>query len=290
MSDRIVPFPYEVENPISKYVNYAGVIPDSFVVDFVPAAENQGAINSCAAHAVVSALEILLHNRGTDVQLSEDFVYGYRPVSYPVNSFSLFDALRTIISIGTVEKETFDFPLEESNSLRLKVDGKLPYLKAENLYKATGHFVIRAIADIKKALLSGCVPLISVPFLPALGRSGGDTVEYEGGVADTVHALAVVGYKSGYLRVLNSFGTSWKDNGQAWLSMSFPIQEMYGLYLPKKFTDIPQGHWAEKDINEMSIRGLISGVGDGKFNLDGTLTRAEYASLTNRILKYLGVL
>ncbi len=45
------------------------------------------------------------------------------------------------------------------------------------------------------------------------------------------------------------------------------------------FTDI-EGHWGETYIKTLADEGLIDGVGDGKFNPDGTVTRAEFLKMT----------
>lgn len=47
---------------------------------------------------------------------------------------------------------------------------------------------------------------------------------------------------------------------------------------PSVFTDI-YGHWAESYIKSLSDKGLIDGVGDGKFNPDGAVTRAEFLKM-----------
>lgn len=51
----------------------------------------------------------------------------------------------------------------------------------------------------------------------------------------------------------------------------------------EKFTDI-EGHWAETDIDRATAAGWIKGVGDGKFNPDAYITRAEVMTLVNRML------
>lgn len=48
------------------------------------------------------------------------------------------------------------------------------------------------------------------------------------------------------------------------------------------FTDI-QNHWAEQAILKWTNYGLISGVGDGQFNPNGTITRADFSTLVGRI-------
>ncbi|MBE7042797.1 MAG: hypothetical protein E7399_04795, partial [Ruminococcaceae bacterium] len=48
-----------------------------------------------------------------------------------------------------------------------------------------------------------------------------------------------------------------------------------------KFTDII-GHWAEKDINDMATKGIVSGVTATTFEPDRSITRAEFAALMAR--------
>ena len=46
------------------------------------------------------------------------------------------------------------------------------------------------------------------------------------------------------------------------------------------------GHWAEKTLNEWQDKGLIAGRGNGGFEPDGTMTRAEFAKLVNRTMGF----
>ena len=48
---------------------------------------------------------------------------------------------------------------------------------------------------------------------------------------------------------------------------------------PVSFKDVPKGHWAYNDIMWMLERKIIDGVGDGRFNPDGTVTRAQFAKM-----------
>ena len=46
------------------------------------------------------------------------------------------------------------------------------------------------------------------------------------------------------------------------------------------------GHWAEKTLDEWQDEGLIDGYGDGSFQPNGTVTRAEFIKLVNRTLGF----
>jgi len=47
-----------------------------------------------------------------------------------------------------------------------------------------------------------------------------------------------------------------------------------------------QGHWAEKTIHLFVKLHFIKGYEDGKFRVDGTITRAEFAELLNRVFDF----
>lgn len=53
----------------------------------------------------------------------------------------------------------------------------------------------------------------------------------------------------------------------------------------KEFSDI-SGHGASNEIKELSARGIINGMGDGSFNPDGSMTRAEFAAITVNALGF----
>lgn len=46
------------------------------------------------------------------------------------------------------------------------------------------------------------------------------------------------------------------------------------------------GHWAAETLDEWQDEGLIDGYGDGSFQPNGTVTRAEFAKLVNRTLGF----
>lgn len=61
------------------------------------------------------------------------------------------------------------------------------------------------------------------------------------------------------------------------ISDSVPELAQY-LKGEESFTDI-SGHWGEEYINSLADMNMIDGVGNGKFNPDGTVTRAEFLKM-----------
>jgi hypothetical protein len=55
------------------------------------------------------------------------------------------------------------------------------------------------------------------------------------------------------------------------------------IYSPKSFKDVAQ-HWAEKNVNDMASRLVVSGTGKDKFEPDRDITRAEFATIVVRAL------
>ena len=43
------------------------------------------------------------------------------------------------------------------------------------------------------------------------------------------------------------------------------------------FSDVPQDHWANPYVEAMTQKGMVTGVGNGRFNPDGNLSTAEFA-------------
>lgn len=53
----------------------------------------------------------------------------------------------------------------------------------------------------------------------------------------------------------------------------------------KSFSDVPSSHWAAKYINSAATRGWVNGYADGTFRPNNSITRAEVAAVTCRLLE-----
>ena len=53
----------------------------------------------------------------------------------------------------------------------------------------------------------------------------------------------------------------------------------------KSFTDVPNTYWAARYINFAATRGWVTGYSDGTFKPENTITRAEVAAVTCRLLE-----
>ena len=48
------------------------------------------------------------------------------------------------------------------------------------------------------------------------------------------------------------------------------------------FSDVPTSYWAYEAIEEMAGKGIVAGIGDGKFNPSGNVTTAQFATMMVR--------
>lgn len=46
-----------------------------------------------------------------------------------------------------------------------------------------------------------------------------------------------------------------------------------------KFSDVPESHWAYANITRLCDKGIVGGMGDGRFSPDGTVTRAQFIKM-----------
>ena len=56
---------------------------------------------------------------------------------------------------------------------------------------------------------------------------------------------------------------------------------------PSRFGDVAQDAWYASGVNAMAALGLVDGVGDGRFDPEGTLTQEEFLTIMGRTARYL---
>jgi N-acetylmuramoyl-L-alanine amidase len=62
------------------------------------------------------------------------------------------------------------------------------------------------------------------------------------------------------------------------------VNEVYGSEQPIFFEDVPNLHWASKEINTLALDGVIKGIRERIFGLGERVTRAEAATMIYRLL------
>lgn len=95
-------------------------------------------------------------------------------------------------------------------------------------------------------------------------------------------------WAEGAINALYAEGIIVGDGGKSLLNSSLTREQLVAMLLraleieedpsaTHSFTDVPAGHWAEKAIATAVEYGITDGVGNGKFGLGQTATRAELA-------------
>lgn len=82
--------------------------------------------------------------------------------------------------------------------------------------------------------------------------------------------------KARYLKIYGAGNTS-----NNWVS----ICDFRVTAFEDSFEDI-SGHWAKEDIQNLANVGIVSGTGNGLFNPDGDITRAEFVKLIQKVLGF----
>ncbi|MDE6589725.1 MAG: S-layer homology domain-containing protein [Oscillospiraceae bacterium] len=62
-----------------------------------------------------------------------------------------------------------------------------------------------------------------------------------------------------------------------------------GYQGPSLFQDVDMGIWYGPSVNALAYLGLVNGVGDGKFNPNGTLTQEEFLTIMGRSARFINV-
>ena len=196
--------------------------------------KDQGAVSSCVAHSLSSALE------KNNKIFSTGWIYGYRPSDYyQGEGMYVREALKTIQKVGAVEQPDFPYNIEmmeakhivDKNLLALK-------LKAQNC-KIEAYARLNTEIEIKNFLFTTNTPVI---FAVKVGTNYLDVDKNniviipknlnENYVGN--HAMILVGWtKDGFI-MQNSWGEEYGNHGRAILPYDYPIDEAWGITIQKE--------------------------------------------------------
>lgn len=217
-----------------------GAVPEIFLLDETPVVRDQGKYGTCvgqAAAGIKDWQETKNYRRG--VQTSPLFVYSEckkidgipdKEGTYPR------DAMKVLKTLGVCKESVFPYELLTSST----PPDTTPQAREEAKEFVIGAYAqVQTLAEIKQALTrSGPVMgalLVATSFLEP--EPGGFVPMPEGSILGG-HAIVVTGwddtlkhtYKKphmgkttfqGFLRVRNSWGASWGDNGYCWIPYEF---------------------------------------------------------------------
>ena len=212
----------------------------------MPPAGNQGTKAACWAWATTYVLRsvmdkgsFLLPNGQLDPKkvYSPEYVYQYYKGKQKCEDFEAYSfmMLDSILKNGVIRE--FDLPY---NKYQCTIPLTQTYKTKAQMNRMPGYTVevIHDLVSIKTAISKRQPLVISIMFDNKFRTSvtskspfwsSFDAVEYKG-----THALVVVGYNDRLkaIKVLNSWGKEWGDNGYAWISyklLKYPTMN-YGCY------------------------------------------------------------
>ena len=125
---------------------------------------------------------------------------------------------------------------------------------------------------------------VSVPAVTAPGTTFSDVKNHANKAA--IEALASRGIINGMGQ-----GTFMSNKTMTRAEFAAIVTRALGLAAKdtKAFTDVPSSKWYAGYIGTANSSGIVNGVGSGKFNPDGTITRQEAAAMVARAAKLCGL-
>ena len=127
-------------------------------------------------------------------------------------------------------------------------------------------------------------PSVNVPGVTVPGTTFSDVKNHANQTA--IEQLASRG-------IINGMGKGTFMPNKTMTRAEFAAIVTRALGLPAKdtkaFTDVPSSKWYAGYIGTANSSGIVNGVGSGKFNPDGTITRQEAAAMVARAAKLCGL-
>ncbi len=119
---------------------------------------------------------------------------------------------------------------------------------------------------------------------PTPGPGGGDKPPYippvdpdDSGVSDLLNTDDHIQYLFGYPE--ETFGPENNMTRAEVAQMFYNLLLDQDVTITKTFDDVPAGAWYAKAVNTLASLGVVSGVGNGDFEPERSITRAEFTSI-----------
>ena len=292
---------YEFSSFLSGKSQNSGDFPDSYYTLWTPKVKNQQIKETCVAHALASANEILerYYSGGKTQKYSTVFVYANRHEGqYEGEGMYISEALANLKNDGIPkEEEGYSFNLDYLDAVTYLNQRKDLYEDAIK-HKIAGYARVRTEFEMKDALVNQKTPIIvgaslyeSFYDVDASGivKKPSSNERCYGG-----HCMLITGYtkinNENYWVVLNSWGEYFGDSGFCYIP--FDAYELFyekWVIIPKKFatkafSDVEDGRWSKGYIDGAIKRGLIEGFPDNSFKPDGPLTREQLCVVLSKLL------
>ena len=251
------------------------ILPESFRTSFQPPYEKQVAGN-CVAQTLANIMEVIYHNKlGIHDNFSVGFIYGNRKKGqYTGEGMYGSFACKNLCEDGDVKSSVYDDPSEMDWIMH-----DVERFKAENpdwvnkAYKPRSYIRTNSKNEVKKFIYKYNIPVMAVCEVNDFWIGGG------------LHAMALYGWDGDTAIMQNSWGANHKAKI---VELPFKEVEEFWMIVPYTlpgFTDVPETHWAYKDIIKCAEQAILQGYPDGTFKPEKEMTRAELCARIYRMLK-----
>lgn len=202
-------------------------MPDKYEIK-MPDVKDQSIVNSCVAHSLATFLEETYKQQ--NIKFSTGFIYGYRPDGYDQGE-GMYprEALKTLLKVGDVPKQNFDYNKEMPEIKRL-VDENFKILsELADLYKIQSYSRIYTTNEIKKCIYNDIAVPISIPVYNDMKFDENYIIEMPNGICNGYHAIIIYGYNENGWLIQNSWGKDWANGGRAILPYNYPIDTAWAI-------------------------------------------------------------
>lgn len=239
--------------------------------------KNQGNYECCVAEVISQiAEEGWRQVLGEQEEFSEGFTYGTLRKDTSVSPGMIVStAMDLWREIGTLPKKYFD-RIAEMPEIKNIVKNYPELYEIASKYKLSGYVALKSKnkdIEIKDALMKYNYGLVAV------------APNYFG----ASHCIQIVGWddEQNKYEFKNSQGARYRDNGYGYI----PKSEITHVYLPLfrdielPFEDVHKNDWYYKAIMNMYFSGLMNGTSSTTFEPNSQMTRAEVATIMDRLCK-----
>lgn len=183
--------------------------------------KNQGDTMKCVGYSHATALEILYD---TKEYLSHDFIYANRDLStFEDNPFQGYydeNAEKHLLKEGTCTYKEYNSELEMSE-LYFDLQDKMEILLNKCAYKIKAHVKLNSIDEVKSFMNTykeNGIVITSINVFESVANVKEDGIfPYSTGKRVGGHSMCCCGYDDKYIKVINSIGDDWGDNGYGYI-------------------------------------------------------------------------
>lgn len=251
-------------------------LPSKFILDneLIPDVRNQGSVNSCVGFAITNIMQILNQvETGKRERFSAGYVYGKcRSDNATYEGMYIGLTLDHLIKTGACFESDFPYNVEMPEIREMVKDRPDLDEKAEPYHIKAYEVYAYALAEKKYNAVKSALYQFKTPILADTDFSGGS------------HAVCIIGWndETEMFTIVNSWGENWKNGGIGdiaynRLNRGYLLVDAKNSNAIMPFKDVAENEWYYNAVKHAYNAGFMNGTGEGTFEPEKPLTRAELA-------------